>query len=96
MKAVEVDGACGGTEPSRKAIHQEALATTDAAPEIDTARRFGARQQAAEGVATGNLECQQFAVQALQTLGCLLCGISGIAARERCGVGIERPRSQRR
>jgi hypothetical protein len=51
-----------------EAIHQEALAAPDPAPEIDALRRLGWRQQALEGAAAIHLESEQIGVEACKAL----------------------------
>ena len=49
-----------------EAVHQKALAATDAAPEVDAARQFWRRKHSAQGAAPTDLERQQLVVELLQ------------------------------
>ena len=76
-----------------EAVHQEALAAADPAPEIEAAGNAGSFEQAPDGVLAGGLEADQFGIHALQALGCrALRGIGLVATGlEQCLVGVDHP-----
>jgi hypothetical protein len=70
-----------------EAIHQEAFAPANAAPEINTLRRLGRREQALEGVVPPHLEIQQTGVEILQSCRCRHLGnIRNVAAGRQQGL----------
>jgi hypothetical protein len=75
----------------KEAVHQEALAAPDAAPEINATRHCRRSENAPQGTATPDLEREQIVVKALQTLGSrALRRVSlEIACREQALVGID-------
>jgi hypothetical protein len=70
MKAWKVDAPLATVgHRVEEAVHQEALAAPDAAPEINTTRHFRRSENTPQGTATPDLERQQIVVKALQTVG---------------------------